>query len=176
MVSVSEKLLEPKKTHLPTLLQCPLVSIMQPRGDLGFKKRSRVPSRKNKRVAFFVSNLTRSPIFNVIVAQSIVTVFISAGCFSINMVAFVSAVMAGVSCVVPGLYTLALSLRPVTEGNTGLGNVVKAELGKFALTGSVFALVFVFVQPLNVMIFFGTFVGLQVLMVGALWFHGRNFR
>ena len=73
---------------------------------------------------------------------------------------------------VPGLYTLALSLRPVTEGKTGLGNVVKAELGKFALTGSVFALVFVFVQPLNVMIFFGTFVGLQVLMVeGSCEFH-----
>ena len=84
--------------------------------------------------------------------------------------------MAGVSSVAPGLYTLAVSLRPVAKGKTGLGNVVKAELGKFALTGSIFALVFVFIQPLNVLIFFGTFVGLQLLMVGALWFHGREFR
>ena len=132
--------------------------------------------RKNKRVVLLVSNLTKSPIFNVIVAQTIATVFISAGCLFISSGAFVSVLMAGVSSVVPGLYTLALSLRPVARGKSGLDNVVKAELGKFALTGSIFALVFVFIQPFNVLIFFGTFVGLQLLMVGALWFHGREFR
>ena len=41
------------------------------------------------------------------------------------------------------------------KGDPGLGQALRGELGKFALTISLFALVFVFVKPLNILVFFG---------------------
>lgn len=82
--------------------------------------------------------------------------------------------MAGVTCVVPGCYTLVVSLRPVIKGDPGLGQALRGELGKFALTISLFALVFVFVKPLNILVFFGTFVGLQVCMAVVLLLGSRK--
>ena len=82
--------------------------------------------------------------------------------------------MAGVVCIVPGCYTLVVSLSPVAEGDPGLSHVLRGEGGKFALTVSLFALVFVFVRPLNVIVFFSTFVGLQFCMAAVLWWDSRR--
>ena len=74
-----------------------------------------------------------------------------------------SALLGGLVCVVPGLYVLAMSIRPAASGSSGIGNVLRGEAGKFALSIMLFALIFTFVQPINVLVFFGTFVGLQLL-------------
>ena len=118
--------------------------------------------------------MTKSPIFRIVAAQLIVTILASALCLVFDRVAAISALMAGIACVVPGCYTLVVSLRPVTNGDPGLNQALRGELGKFALTASLFALVFVFVKPLNVVVFFSMFAGLQLCMVVVLWLQSRK--
>ena len=121
-----------------------------------------------------LGNLTKSPIFRIVAAQFIVTILASALCLVFDRVAAISALMAGICCVIPGCYTLVVSLRPVIKGDPGLSQALRGEVGKFALTVSLFALVFVFVKPLNVLVFFSTFVGLQLSMAVVLWFQSRK--
>ena len=121
-----------------------------------------------------LGNLTKSPIFRIVAAQFIVTILASALCLVLDRVAAISALMAGVTCVIPGCYTLVVSLRPVIKGDPGLSQALRGEVGKFALTVSLFALVFVFVKPLNVVVFFSTFAGLQLCMVVVLWLQSRK--
>jgi ATP synthase protein I len=121
-----------------------------------------------------LGNLTKSPIFRIVAAQFIVTILASALCLVLDRVAAISALMAGITCVIPGCYTLVVSLRPVIKGDPGLGQALRGEMGKFALTVSLFALVFVFVKPLNIVVFFSTFAGLQLCMVVVLWLQSRK--
>jgi ATP synthase protein I len=109
-----------------------------------------------------VDKLSTSPIFRIVVAQFIATFLASASCLALDRVAVISALMAGIVSIVPGIYVLVMSLRAVDPGTTGIASVVKGEIGKFALTMSLFALVFVFVKPLDVAVFFGTIVLLQL--------------
>jgi F0F1-type ATP synthase assembly protein I len=67
-----------------------------------------------------------------------------------------------------------VSLRPVIKGDPGLSQALRGEVGKFAITVSLFSLVFVFVKPLNIMVFFSTFVGLQLCMAVVLWLGSRR--
>ena len=121
-----------------------------------------------------LGNLTKSPIFQIVAAQFFATFLASALCLVFDRVAAISAVMAGITCVVPGCYTLVVSLRPVIKAGPGLSQALRGEVGKFALTVALFALVFVFVRPLNVLVFFSTFVGLQLCVAGVLWFGSRR--
>jgi len=121
-----------------------------------------------------LGNLTKSPIFQIVAAQFLATFLASALCLVFDRVAAISAVMAGITCVVPGCYTLVVSLRPVIKGDSGLSQALRGEVGKFALTVALFALVFVFVKPLNVWVFFGTFVGLQLCMAVVLLLQSRK--
>ena len=121
-----------------------------------------------------LGNLTKSPIFQIVAAQFFATFLASALCLVFDRVAAISAVMAGITCVVPGCYTLVVSLRPVIKGDSGLSQALRGEVGKFALTIALFALVFVFVKPLNVWVFFGTFVGLQLCMAVVLLLQSRK--
>jgi len=121
-----------------------------------------------------LGNLTKSPIFRIVAAQIIATFLASALFLVFDRVAAISALMAGLSCVVPGCYTLVVSLRPVIKGDPGLSQALRGEVGKFAITVSLFALVFVFVKPLNIMVFFSTFVGLQLCMAVVLWLGSRR--
>ena len=108
---------------------------------------------------------TGSPLVRVVIAQVIATILASASCLTFDQVAAVSALAAGVCAVVPGLYMLLMSRRPVVPGDNGLGVAVKGEVGRLILTGCLFALVFVFVQPLSVVAFFATFVLLQLCVM-----------
>ena len=126
--------------------------------------------KSSDRLGYFI----KSPIFRVVTAQAFVTVLASASWLIFGRVAAISALMAGITCVLPGCYTLVVSLRPVINGDPGLRKALRGELGKFALTVSLFALVFVFVKPLNVLVFFSTFIGLQLCMAATLWLGSRR--
>ena len=56
--------------------------------------------------------------------------------------------------VVPGLYTLFVSSLPLESGSTGIGRVLKAEIGKYCITLSLLIGIFVSVEDLNPLIFF----------------------
>ena len=122
------------------------------------------------RVGYFI----RSPIFRVVTAQVFATCLASACWLVYGRVAAISALLAGITCVLPGCYTLLVSLRPAIKGDSGLRQALRGELGRFALTVSLFALVFVFVKPLNVLVFFSTFIGLQLCMAATLWLGYRR--
>ena len=121
-----------------------------------------------------LGNLTKSPIFQIVAAQFFATFLASVLCLVFDRVAAISAVMAGVTCVLPGCYTLMVSMRPVIKGDPGLSQALRGEVGKIVLTAALFALVFVFVKPLNVWVFFGTFVGLQLCVAGVLLLQSRK--
>jgi len=98
----------------------------------------------------------------IVVVQVIATLLASTLCLLVDRYAMFSAFMAGIACVVPSVYVWLVSQRTVTAGNTGMGLVIRSELGKYALWVSLMAVVFVFYEPLNVMAFFGTLVVLQI--------------
>ena len=56
--------------------------------------------------------------------------------------------------VVPGLYTLFVSSLPLESGSTGIGRVLKAEIGKYCITLSLLIGIFLSVEDLNPLIFF----------------------
>jgi ATP synthase protein I len=126
--------------------------------------------KSSDRLGYF----TKSPIFRVVTAQVLATLLASAFWLIFGRVAAISALVAGITCVLPGCYTLVVSLRPVIKGDPGLRQALRGELGKFALTVSLFALVFVFVKPLDVLVFFSTFIGLQLCMAATLWLGSRR--
>lgn len=110
----------------------------------------------------------KSPIYRIVIAQFIATLLASASCLVIDKVAAFSALLGGLVCVVPGCFVLLMSSRLHTsslDANAGIGLALKGEAGKFALSIILFALVFVMVKPINVLTFFGTFIGLQLFYV-----------
>ena len=65
------------------------------------------------------------------------------------------AILAALAVVlVPGLYTLFVSSLPLKSGSTGIGRVLKAEIGKYFITLSLLIGIFVSVEDLNPLIFF----------------------
>ena len=68
-----------------------------------------------------------------------------------STVAILSALMV---VVVPGVYTLFVSSLPLESGSTGIGRVLKAEIGKYCITLSLLIGIFVTVEDLNPVIFF----------------------
>ena len=66
---------------------------------------------------------------------------------------------------VPGLYTLFVSSLPLDSGSTGIGRVLKAEIGKYCITLSLLIAIFVSVEDLNPLIFF---VSLLVLYLSLI--------
>ena len=106
--------------------------------------------------------MTDSPVYQVALAQLFGTLLVSLLCLALGRVAVMSALLAGISCLVPTLYLLVISLKPSPAGDTGLGQVIKGEIGKFVLTMALLAGVFVTVDPLNVWVFFGTFALMQI--------------
>ena len=113
-------------------------------------------------VATSLTSMAKSPIFRVLSAQSIVTIFVAIVCLAVSKVAAISALLAGVSSFLPTLLVLILSLKPMTPGQTGLGQVLRGEAGKFALTIALLVGIFTLVKPLSVAAFFGAFVLMQL--------------
>ena len=103
----------------------------------------------------------------IVTAQFGVMLLVVAGCLLIDIVAAYSALAGGLVCVVPGVYAAArFSGKASTEG-TGLTPILLGEIGKLVLSIALFVAVFVLVRPLNVLSFFGTFIGLQLIYVAV---------
>ncbi len=114
----------------------------------------------------YLTTIKRSPFYRILVAQLLATLILTVCCLTVDVLvkdtaAALSALVAGLVCLVPGLYVLVLSVREVRVGDSGFGLAVKAETGRFLLSAAGFVLVFVFLKPLNALVFFGVFVALQ---------------
>ena len=89
-------------------------------------------------------------------------VLIAIGCMAVDWVTSYSSVLGGLVCLLPGVYA---AIRTLREAPSEITPIVAGELGKLALSMALFIAVFVLVKPLNVLSFFGTFIGLQLMYV-----------
>jgi F0F1-type ATP synthase assembly protein I len=134
-----------------------------------------------------------SQLDRIVIAQLIVTVFVAVLSLLAGWVAGYSSLLGGLVTVIPGIIFIRIVLektifkpiflmdtfaggrfsREAILKNAGLENVpgadgtlprvVRGELIKFLLSVVLFVGIFVAVNPLNALFFFGTFVAMQLL-------------
>ena len=114
-------------------------------------------------------NGKKLPLFRILIAQSSITIFASVFALTVNKIAAISALLAGTSCILPTLYVILASTRPVVAGGTGLAQAVRGEAGKILFIVALLSGIFTLVKPLNVTVFFGTFILMQICQLAAIW-------
>ena len=129
-------------------------------------------TRSRQRIV--LARITKSPWYGIVVAQVIATFLAATLCLAAGRAAAWSALLAGLVCVLPGLYMLGVSLRPVRAGSSGLGLAIRGEVGRLALSAALFAWVFVFCRELHAAAFFATFIMLQAAGMAAPLLNARR--
>jgi|TARA_B100001964_G_C14244284_1_gene606591 ATP synthase protein I len=110
------------------------------------------------------TKLRYSPIRQIILVQLIATFFASASLLLFGWVAAYSALLGGLICVLPNAFLAHRVTR--TKGLTReqkIGRWMQGETGKIIQSGIMFALVFIWIEPLNALLLFATFIGIQLL-------------
>ena len=110
--------------------------------------------------------MTKLALFRILVAQSTVTVSVAIVCMMISKVAVISALLAGISSVLPSFFLFLVSMKkPIRSSQPGWKQVLLGEVGKIAFTILLLAAIFALVRPLSISVFFGVFVIMQVCQV-----------
>ena len=115
-----------------------------------------------------MSNLRPPPVYKVIVAQVVATVFIAAIFLLVSStVTAYSILVGGLISAIPNCYFTFHAFRFQGARNTGkvVQSFIKGELGKIAITILLFALSFSLITNLNELALILTFVGTQFLGV-----------
>lgn len=110
------------------------------------------------------TRLGYSPIHQIIMVQLIATFIASASFLLLSWVAAYSALLGGLICVVPNAYLAERLTR--TDGLTReqeIARWMQGETGKIVQSGVLFALVFGWIKPLDPLLLFLTFIGIQLL-------------
>jgi len=105
------------------------------------------------------------PVFRIIWLQLIGTLAAATILLLLmGVVSAYSALLGGLVCVIPSAF---LAFRFVNALDMARNRVFQylmlGELGKLILTGVLFTLVFLFINPLETFLFFVTFIGVQTL-------------
>lgn len=105
------------------------------------------------------------PVFRIILLQLIGTVAIAAIVLVLqDSLSAYSALLGGLVCVIPSAF---LAFRFVNALDIARDRVFRylmlGELGKLVLSGILFTLVFVYIDPLETVWFFVSFIGVQAL-------------
>ena len=110
-------------------------------------------------------NIKKSPVYRILSLQLVITLLVATSFLVVSELTAWSALLGGLVCVIPGIYILLLSSwrHPQTAASTGLGIVLSGEAGKYGLSIVLFVLVFTLVQPLDPLVFFSVFGGLQLI-------------
>ena len=116
-------------------------------------------------VAIPLTKMARLPLFRIFVVQSSVTIFTSIAFMMVSKIASISALLAGLSCVLPSLFIFLVSLKPIEPGQNGFLKVLRGQFGKFVLTIAILSSIFALVSPLSVSVFFANFVLMQVCVM-----------
>ena len=94
------------------------------------------------------------PLLRILKLQTLLALIFGLPLYFLKIDAAVTVLAAASVAVVPGLYILFVNSLPLERGSTGIGRVVKAEIGKHCLTISLLIGIFVSVEDLNPGIFF----------------------
>ena len=109
-----------------------------------------------------------SPINRIIVVQAIATISAAGMCLIFGLAAAYSILLGGLVCVVPGYIAARMVVaKGVRPNDTGLGPVIRSELTKLVLSVVLFIATFTLVKTLDVLFFFGAFIGLQLVYVAV---------
>ena len=119
-----------------------------------------------------LANIAKLPLYRIVFAQSLVTIFISVVSMAVSKVAVISAVLAGLSGLLPSLFLVLVSSKPYSFNESGLVRALRGEVGKIILTIALLSGIFALVENINVAVFFGTFILMQVCQLAALWDFG----
>ena len=105
------------------------------------------------------------PVFRIIWLQLIGTVTAAAiMLLLLDKVSAYSALLGGMVCVIPSAFLAYRFVNALGMArNRVFGYLMLGELGKLIFTGILFALVFMFIEPLETLLFFVTFIGVQAL-------------
>lgn len=97
--------------------------------------------------------MLEAPIYRIVAVQFVAT-FIAATLYLIvDWVTAYSVLLGGLTCAVPNAL-LAWRLGRVADPSGALKSLVRGELGKLVMTAVIFAAVFFWVKPLEVMFYF----------------------
>ena len=118
----------------------------------------------------------RREIGEIFVVQLFVMLLVASFCLFKDVVAAYSAISGGLICLIPGLYAAMRMTMKIGVDNAGLASVAMGELGKLVLTIALFLVAFAFIEPLDVMSFFGTFVTLQLVYTAAPLYRANRLR
>jgi len=102
--------------------------------------------------------------------QVIVTVSAAVMCLIFGLAAAYSTLLGGLVCVVPGFIAARMVITKgvrLEKSETGLGPVIRSELTKLVLSVVLFIATFTLVKTLDVLFFFGAFIGLQLVYVAV---------
>ena len=106
-----------------------------------------------------------APAYRIIRAQLIATVLVTALCLLIDGVAAYSALLGGLTCVIPAAFMLKRLKLSGSEVGSAAVALAMAVVGKLVLTCTLFVAVFLLVKPLDASWFFGVLIGLHGLYV-----------
>ena len=106
--------------------------------------------------------MLEAPIYRIVAAQFIATFITATLCLIVDWVAAYSIMLGGLTCAVPNAL-LAWRIGRVADPNGALKSLVRGELGKLVMTAVIFAAVFLWVKPLEVMIYFIALVLVMLL-------------
>lgn len=110
------------------------------------------------------------PAYRIVRAQFVATFLASALCLMIDWVAAWSAFLGGLTCAVPSAYMAFRSLREVADPRIAFANMVRGEVGKLLMTTTMFAVIFLTVEPIMLPYFFSALVlGLLCNVLIPLW-------
>lgn len=111
------------------------------------------------------AQIAKPPFFKIYASQFIVLVLVTAGLHFVNHTMAYSVLLGGLISIVPNTYFALLAFR--YSGARAANDVAKSlylgEVGKFVLTATLFACVFVLVKPLIVAPLFAAFIAMMVL-------------
>ena len=106
-----------------------------------------------------------APVYRIIRAQLIATILASLSCLYFDWVAAYSILSGGTVCVVPAAFA-AWRLSSKTAGaKAAMIHTAIAETGKLLFTIVLFIVTFVFIKPLNLLLFFGSIITLHSLYI-----------
>jgi ATP synthase protein I len=125
---------------------------------MGFSRPSLTVAGKNRRFALSAAN---APVYRIIRWQLLATIVASVICAIFDGVAAYSILLGGVTCIIPSAFSAWRLLRETADPGAAVGHMIMAETGKLLVTVAIFIAVFLLVEPLDVLLYFGTFIGLQ---------------
>ena len=103
-----------------------------------------------------------NPLFKVLQIQCSIALIAMVPLFFVKVGVALAIFLAMAVVAIPGLYTLAISSLPMEKQATGIAKVLKAELGKYAITVMLFILIFSVVENLEVVVFFVSVLALHM--------------